>query len=49
MADNHAVAGGPPDMDYAEHERTYRGFIKLFKYGTIFCVLLMVFMAVTLL
>lgn len=25
MSDNHA--GGHPDMDYAEHERTYAGFI----------------------
>ncbi len=49
MADNHTAAGGHPDMDYAEHERTYQLFIKLTKYGTIFCVLLLVFMAVTLL
>lgn len=25
MSDNHA--GGHPDMDYAEHDRTYGGFI----------------------
>lgn len=49
MADNHAVAGGHPDMDYAEHERTYAGFVALTKYGVIFLVLLMIFMAVTLL
>ena len=22
------LTGGHPDMDYAEHERTYRGFIR---------------------
>ena len=49
MADNHASADGHPDMDYAEHERTYRFFLTLTKYGTIFCVLVLIFMAVTLL
>ncbi len=28
------LTGGHPDMDYAEHERTYRGFIR----GTIILV-----------
>lgn len=31
MADHHAPAGGHPDMDYAEHERTYAMFISLSK------------------
>lgn len=30
--------GGHPDMDYAEHERTYDMFIGLFKWGTVFCI-----------
>ncbi len=49
MADNHAVQGGHPAMDYAEHEATYKLFTKLAKWGTIFCVALLIFMAVTLL
>ena len=40
---------GHPDMDYAEHERTFRLFTGMFKWGTIAMVLLMIFMAVTLL
>lgn len=32
-------------MDYAEHERTYNGFLALAKYGTLFCVVLMIAMA----
>ncbi len=27
-----------PDMDYAEHDRTYDLFIALFKWGTVFCI-----------
>ncbi|WP_237154424.1 aa3-type cytochrome c oxidase subunit IV [Oryzibacter oryziterrae] len=36
-------------MDYAEHERTYAGFVNLFKYGTISVVVLLVLMALFLL
>lgn len=32
-------------MDYAEHERTYSGFIALAKYGSLFCAALLVAMA----
>lgn len=35
---------GNPNMDYAEHVATYRGFLKLTQYGVVFCVLLMVAM-----
>ncbi|NDA48691.1 MAG: aa3-type cytochrome c oxidase subunit IV [Alphaproteobacteria bacterium] len=49
MSNHHDHASGHPDMDYAEHDKTYHMFINLAKYGTIFCVLLLVFMAVTLL
>ena len=38
MANETAVTGGHPDMDYAEHEKTYAFFTTLFKFGTIFCV-----------
>ena len=34
-----------PEMDYPEHERTYENFIKLFKWGTIALIILMVFLA----
>ena len=49
MADNDAAQGGHPAMDYAEHEATYKLFLKLSKWTVIFCVLLLIFMAVTLL
>jgi hypothetical protein len=48
MADHHSSAGHP-DMDYAEHDKTYDMFVGMFKWGTIACVALVVFMAVTLL
>ena len=32
-------------MDYPEHEKTYSMFIHLVKYGTLFCIALMVAMA----
>ena len=32
-------------MDYAEHDRTYNGFLALAKYGTIACIALLVAMA----
>jgi hypothetical protein len=37
MANDIATAGHP-DMDYAEHDRTYAMFISLFKWGTVFCI-----------
>jgi len=47
MADN--SPSGPVEvgaaMDYREHEQTYSGFLALAKYGTLFCVALLVFMA----
>ena len=49
MADHQGTTGGHPAMDYAEHERTYKLFIGLAKWGTIFCIGVLVFMAVTLL
>jgi len=32
MAENHAQSAGHSAMDYAEHEKTYRVFIKVAKY-----------------
>lgn len=47
MADN--TPTGPVEMgakmDYAEHEKTYSMFIVLAKYGTLFCVALLIAMA----
>lgn len=41
-----AVAGGHPDMDYAEHERTYRMFTSFVKYGSIGVILIVVLLAI---
>ena len=49
MAEQNAVAGGHPAMDYAEHEKTYALFVSMTKWGTVSLVILLVFMAVTLL
>lgn len=38
-----------PVMDYEEHHKTYNMFVNLTKWGTIALVLLLIFMAVTLL
>jgi hypothetical protein len=32
-------------MDYAEHDRTYAGFLTLAKYGSLFCLALLLAMA----
>ena len=46
MAEHHSgpVEMGAP-MDYPEHEKTYNLFIAGAKYGTLFCVALLVAMA----
>jgi hypothetical protein len=49
MVQQQMVSGGHPDMDYAEHERTYAGFITISKWCIAFVVLVLIFMAVTLL
>lgn len=46
MAEHHtgpAETGAP--MDYPEHEKTYNLFLAGTKYGTIFCVALLIAMA----
>lgn len=35
------TTGGHPAMDYAEHARTYGGFLRLTKFAVIFLVLLL--------
>ncbi|MDX3927694.1 MAG: aa3-type cytochrome c oxidase subunit IV [Shinella sp.] len=46
MAEHH---NGPVEtgasMDYAEHEKTYNFFLGAAKYGTMFCVTLLIAMA----
>ena len=46
MAEHHSgpVEMGAP-MDYPEHEKTYNLFIAGAKYGTLFCVALLIAMA----
>ncbi|WP_313193168.1 aa3-type cytochrome c oxidase subunit IV [Shinella zoogloeoides] len=46
MAEHHngPVELGAP-MDYPEHEKTYNLFVNAAKYGTMFCVALLVAMA----
>ena len=44
MANIEIAPDGHPDMDYAEHERTYEFFTTLFKWGTVFsacCIILL--------
>ncbi len=45
MADNHAPAGGHPDMDYAEHDSTYALFLFLTKWTVIITIVLLALMA----
>lgn len=35
------TSGGHPDMDYAEHNRTYAGFLQLTKFSIVLLVLLL--------
>jgi hypothetical protein len=49
MADHNTAHGGHPAMDYAEHERTYRGFTTFTKWGTIAVITIVVLMAIFLL
>ena len=45
MVDNTAVSAGHPDMDYAEHEKTYQLFLWLLKNGAIAVVVILIFLA----
>ena len=44
MAENQVVVSGHQDMDYAEHEKTYRLFLKLMKWGAIHAVGILIFL-----
>jgi hypothetical protein len=47
MADHGEIAYSTADgNDYAAHEATYEGFIKLVKYGTAAVVLIVILMAI---
>lgn len=46
MAHDHAPSSGHPDMDYAEHEKTYAMFLGLAKWGTIGCVAIVVLLGI---
>lgn len=46
MDEVHAAAGDHPDMDYAEHDRTYHLFLNLIKFGGIGVILVVVLLAV---
>lgn len=40
----HATQELPPAMDYAEHERTYNGFITVTKWSIVAMVVMIVFL-----
>lgn len=46
MSEDHADPVGHPDMDYAEHEKTYKMFLQLVKYSVIGAALILVLLAV---
>jgi small-conductance mechanosensitive channel len=46
MAGGPNAEGGHPAMDYAEHDRTYEGFIRFSVIGTIWCLIIVVGLAI---
>ncbi len=46
MVTNDEIPMNPEYMDYAEHERTYRGFIFFTKWGVVAVVGIVIFLAV---
>ena len=46
MAHGHGSEGGHPDMDYAEHQKTYEGFIRFSIIGVIWCLTIVVGLAI---
>jgi small-conductance mechanosensitive channel len=46
MADSNGGDGAHPAMDYAEHERTYEGFLRFAMIGTIWCITIVVGLAI---
>jgi Bacterial aa3 type cytochrome c oxidase subunit IV len=45
MAEQQGLAAGHPDMDYAEHEKTYRLFTTLLKWSAIAIVIAIIILA----
>jgi len=46
MADSQASEGAQSAMDYAEHERTYAGFLRFALIGTFWCLTILVGLAI---
>jgi Bacterial aa3 type cytochrome c oxidase subunit IV len=46
MAGAPKAEGGHPAMDYAEHEKTYEGFLRFSVIGTIWCLVIVVGLAI---
>jgi Bacterial aa3 type cytochrome c oxidase subunit IV len=46
MAHGQNSEGGHPAMDYAEHEKTYEGFVRFSVIGTIWCLTIIVGLAI---
>ncbi|MHB8883981.1 MAG: aa3-type cytochrome c oxidase subunit IV [Methylovirgula sp.] len=46
MVEQHAATAGHSDLDFAEHEKTYRMFLGFVKYGTISVVLIVILLAI---
>jgi hypothetical protein len=46
MAGAPAPEGGHPAMDYAEHDRTYEGFLRFSTIGTIWCLIIVAGLAI---
>ncbi len=47
MVEQHAAAAeGHTDLDFAEHEKTYRTFLRFVKYGTLGVILIVILLAV---
>jgi hypothetical protein len=46
MAQGHGPEGGHPAMDYAEHEKTYDSFVRFSIIGTIWCVTIVIGLAI---
>ena len=40
------TSNGHPAMDYAEHQKTYAGFLRFTKYGIVFLVVLLLGMKI---
>jgi hypothetical protein len=45
MSEQVAAADGHPDMDYLEHEKTYRMFTSFVKWGTVSVILIVILLA----